>query len=174
MRRDKGPKCVNVPLWCFILHPQNSPEGEGSWGLRAERVGVKGLARRPTGNLTVRAGAALAAVSSTSAGPRDQLLTVSVTALYSVLSACTPLRPWRPACCGLWVGMKLTPQISQWGCAGSTVAPQILPDALSTWAGLRGTQRLLRVQPETNVLAGGRRGAGAGTGTLVVAATAGG
>lgn len=74
-------------------NPQNSSEGEGSWGLRAERVGVKVLARRPTGNLAVRAGAALAAVSRTSAGPRGQLLTVPVAALHAVLSACTPLRP---------------------------------------------------------------------------------
>lgn len=56
-------------------------------------MGVKVLARRPTGNLAVRAGAALAAVSRTSAGPRGQLLTVPVAALHAVLSACTPLRP---------------------------------------------------------------------------------
>ena len=41
-----------------------------------------------------------------------------------------------------------------------------------TWAGLCGTQCLLRVQPETDVLTWGRCGAGAGTGALIVATTA--
>ena len=135
---------------------------------------MKALARRPTGNLPVGAGAALAAVSGTSAGPGDQLLTVPATALDSILRACTPLRPRRPAFCGVWVGMRLTTQTPLGGMGRLRFAPQSLPDALSTWAGLCGTQRLLRVQPETDVLARGGGGAGAGTGALIVAATAGG
>lgn len=53
-------------------------------------------------NLAVGAGAALAAVSSTGAGPWEELLTVPASALGSVLSARTPLRPGRPA---FWAGL---------------------------------------------------------------------
>ena len=56
-------------------------------------TGLKVVVGRPTGNLIVRAGAALAAVPSTAAGPRDQILTVPAAGLDSILSACTPLRP---------------------------------------------------------------------------------
>lgn len=51
---------------------------------------------------------------------------------------------------------------------------QPLLDALSTWAGLCGTQCLLRVQPKTDILAWGGCGAGTGPCALVVAATTGG
>lgn len=55
--------------------------------------GEKGLAGRPTGNLAIRAGAALAAVASTGAGPWDQVLTVPTAGLDSILGACAPLGP---------------------------------------------------------------------------------
>lgn len=96
--------------------------------------------RQDHGNLIVGAGAALAAVSSTGVGPWDQLLTAPAAGLGSIFSACTPLRPRRPA----------------------------------FWAGLRGTQCLLCVQPQTDVLAWGGRGAGARTGALIMATTTGG
>lgn len=82
-------------------------EREGSWG-SVGNVGVKGLAGRPTGNLAIRAGAALAAVAGTGAGPWDQVLTVPTAGLDSILSACAPLGPQRPAFCGWWVGTRLT------------------------------------------------------------------
>lgn len=72
-----------------MFHPapslQNTSERKGGWVLREGRAGVKVQARGPTGNLTVGAGAALAAVPSTSAGPWDELLTAPAAALDSVL-----------------------------------------------------------------------------------------
>lgn len=61
-----------------------------------------------------------------------------------------------------------------WGLEGSLVLPNPGPGVFSTWAGLRGTQCLLRVQPQADVLAWGGRGARAGPGALIVATTAGG
>lgn len=51
------------------------------------------LAPGPTRDFTVGAGAALAAVSCTAAGPREQLLTVPASTLASIFSTRTPLRP---------------------------------------------------------------------------------
>lgn len=121
---------AHLPPWYLILHCQDPLEEEGSWGFRVERVGVTVLARRLTGNLTVGAGAALTAVSSTGAGPGDQLLTVPAAALDSILGACTPLGPRRPAFCGLWVGERLTTWDPLVGMGRFLGAPQPLPDAL--------------------------------------------